>query len=107
MNLRDDVFRKYILNITVIFNIGSDMKDPLYSQSLHTHVSSILFLPFELDLMSTVQFKFFQCRAASMLKVELQAYEIIVAGTFFGVAGEMRRLPACFDNGNKMFDFPT
>ena len=48
--------------------------------------------------MSTVQFYFFQCRAASLLKIELQAYEIIVAGAFFWFAGEMRRLPACFDN---------
>ena len=48
--------------------------------------------------MFTVQFKFFQCRAASLLKIELQAYEIIVAGAFFWVAGEMFRLLACFDN---------
>ena len=33
-----------------------------------------------------------------MLKIELQAYEIIVAGAFVWVAGEMRRLSACFDN---------
>ena len=48
--------------------------------------------------MFTVQFKFFQCREASLLKLELQAYEIIVAGAFFWVAGEMCWLPACFDN---------
>ena len=33
-----------------------------------------------------------------MLNVELQAYEIIVAGAFFWVTGEMCRVPACFDN---------
>ena len=48
--------------------------------------------------MSTVQFYFFQCRAASLLKIELQTYEVIVAGAFFWVAGKMRQLPACFDN---------
>ena len=48
--------------------------------------------------MSTVQFWFFQCRAAWLLKNELQVYEILVAGAFFWVTGEMRRLPACFDN---------
>ena len=41
-------------------------------------------------------FKFSQCYAASMLKVELQAYG--VARTFFRIAGKMRRLAAYFDN---------
>ena len=31
-----------------------------------------------------------------MLKIELQAYRVF--GTFLRVAGEMRRLPAYFDN---------
>ena len=46
--------------------------------------------------MFTVQFYFFQCRAASLLKIEPQAYR--VANTFFRVAGEMRRLPSYFDS---------
>ena len=56
-----------------------------------------VFLPFKFVLMFTVllQFNFFQCRAASLLKIELQAYR--VAGAFFRVAGEMRRLPAYYD----------
>ena len=37
-----------------------------------------------------------QCHATSMLKSELQAYR--VAGAFFRVADEMRRLTAYFDN---------
>ena len=54
MNLCDEVFRKHILNIMVILNIGSDVKNPLYSQSWHTQISSIFFLPFKFVLMSTV-----------------------------------------------------
>ena len=50
--------------------------------------------------MFTVRFYLFQCCAASLLKVEPQAYKI--AGAFFRVAGEMRRLPAYFDYPVKM-----
>ena len=82
MSLRDDVFREYILNITVIFNIGSDVKNP-YIFNRDTLKFQPFSSSFKFVLMSTVQFKFFQCRAASLLKIELQAYEIIVTGTFF------------------------
>ena len=46
--LRDDVFRKYVLNITVIFNIGSDVKIP-YILNLDT----LKFHPFYLSLSSS------------------------------------------------------
>ena len=75
-----------------------------YHGNLQFQISSILFIPFKFVLMFTGKFKFFQCcvRTASLLKTELQAYEIIVASTFFWAASEMHRLPACFDNPAKL-----
>ena len=58
-----------------------------------------LYLPFQFVFMSNKLYSINTHTHAVMRKIRLHAFR--VAGTYFRVAGEMRRLPAYFDNPAK------